>query len=66
MWFFVLFFIFPQYKQYDNFNFASDKIISKIALGYYPEKTSASTRTAIEVSSEIKKLLVQDRLVSDS
>ena len=55
MRFFVLFFIFSQYKQYENFNFASEKIISKIALGYYSQKTFASTGTAIKVLSEIKR-----------
>ena len=44
-----------QYKQYENFNFASEKITSKTALGDYSEKTFASTRSATEVSSEIKK-----------
>ena len=48
---------FSHYKQYDNFNFYSDQIISKIAFGYYSEKKITSTRTAIEVSSEIKRSL---------
>ena len=38
---------FSQCKQHENFNFASEKIISKISLGDYSEKTFASTRNYI-------------------